>query len=139
MRIFSFPFYWTMSSLSSSSMKKAALYSFQDARRMARNHGFESRQEFLDYSCPGAYQLPKNPEDVWKEDWKGWDDWLGIPYRFSEGREIARSMAISSEEAYLQLFKDKQIHDDDRASRLPYRPDLKYKSEWKGWNDWLGI
>jgi len=29
------------------------------------------------------------------------------------------------------------LNDDDSASRLPYRPDLKYKEEWKGWNDWL--
>jgi hypothetical protein len=53
------------------------------------------------------------------------------------GREIARSLKIRSEEDYLALFKEKKLDDGDPASRLPYRPDLKYRTEWQGWDDWL--
>jgi hypothetical protein len=119
--------------------RKRALYRFWEARKIARGHGFETKEEILEYSCPGAYQLPKNPDQVWKEDWKGWDDWLGIGFPFEEGRDIARGLNVQSKDDYLKLFQDKKIDDSDPASRLPYRPDLKYKLEWKGWEDWLGL
>ncbi|KAG7348439.1 phage-integrase repeat domain protein [Nitzschia inconspicua] len=132
-----------MSSLSSSSSKdntvskKRALYTFAEARKIARSYGF-TKQEFLDYDCPGAYQLPKNPQDVWKEEWKGWDDFLGICLDFEQGRQIARSLdGIDTEEDYLRLFQEKKFNDDDIASRLPYRPDIKYKDKWISWEDFL--
>jgi hypothetical protein len=115
-----------------------AIYPFHEARNIARGHGFDSKEEFLEYSCPGAYQLPKNPQEVWSKDWKGWDDWLGVCWGFSEGKEIAHGLTLKTEEEYLQLFESKKIQDDSPERRLPYRPDLKYKSEWQGWDDWLG-
>lgn len=147
--------------------KKQPLYSFTQARRMARAHGFASRQEFLDYDCPGAYQLPKDPHNVWPTEWKGWDDFLGIPLTFEQGRSVARALAQewnwTTSEDYLRVMQrrggdsaaegsalqdngdsgdnDKLciITDDDWAMRLPYRPDLFYqKDEWISWDDWLG-
>jgi len=124
--------------------KKVPLYSFDEARKMARNHGFESQQEFLSYECPGAYQVPKNPHELYKEQWKGWDDFLGICWNFEKARDIARTIPnISTQQEYLHLFtanndKSSAVKDDNHpASRLPYRPDLKYKTEWLGWDDWL--
>jgi hypothetical protein len=43
------------------------LFSFVEARRIARGHGFDSREEFVEYSCPGAYQIPKDADVVWRE------------------------------------------------------------------------
>ena len=118
------------------------LYPFKEARRIARGHGFQTKQEFLDYECPGAYQLPKNPQEVWSSDWVSWDDWLGIVYNFDDGRRIARELAqrmkLTSMEDYLNIFEQKKLDDDDPACRLPYRPDLKFKDEWVSWDDWLG-
>ena len=122
-----------------SKASKKALYSFVEARRLARGHGFSSAEEFLDYSCPGAYQLPKNPHVVWAEDWKGWEDWLGIPYGFMEGRQIARSLGLDSEQEYLEVFRKKEFPDDHPAIRVPFRPDLYYKQQWQGWDGWLGL
>jgi hypothetical protein len=121
----------------SSTSKKTSLYPWREARRIARGHGFQSKEEFLEYSCAGAYQVPKNPDEVWKDDWKGWDDWLGISWDFAPGREIARALNVTTKEEYMKLFENKLVDDDEQASRLPYRPDLKHKAEWKGWEDWL--
>jgi hypothetical protein len=120
------------------SIEKSKLYPFGEARKIARGHGFANREEFLEYSCPGAYQLPKNPEEVWAEEWTSWEDFLGICHDFEAGRKIARTLDVASEEEYLAIFQEKRLRDDDLASRLPYRPDLKFKQEWKGWGDWLG-
>ena len=118
--------------------KKGALYSFEEARKIARGHGFETKEEFMEYDCPGAYQVPKNPDDVWKDEWRGWDDFLGIMLSFEEGREVARDITgIRTMEDYIALLNSNQINDNDLASRLPVRPDLYYKSQWIGWDDWL--
>jgi hypothetical protein len=120
--------------------KSKRIYSFREARRVARGHGFESKEEFLDYSCPGAYQLPKNPDEIWNEEWRGWDDFLGIPYTdFEEARSVARDLKATSEDEYLTWFREKKIDEDSPAIRLPFRPDLHFKKEWLGWGDWLGI
>jgi pyruvate/2-oxoglutarate dehydrogenase complex dihydrolipoamide acyltransferase (E2) component len=52
---------------SSSSRSRRRLFSFAEARRIARGHGFDSKEEFHEYSCPGAYQIPKDADVVWKE------------------------------------------------------------------------
>ncbi|CAB9501257.1 expressed unknown protein [Seminavis robusta] len=129
------------SATGASKKKGKRIYSFLDARRIARGHGFASKEEFLEYCCPGAYQLPKNPDVVWADDWRGWDDFLGVPYQeFEEARSIARkqlSGVVKSKEEYLTLFEQKKLDDDNPAFRLPYRPDLYYKTGWTGWDDWL--
>mmetsp|Transcript_21135 Transcript_21135/g.31338 ORF Transcript_21135/g.31338 Transcript_21135/m.31338 type:complete len:188 (-) Transcript_21135:11-574(-) len=132
----------TTTSNNNNKSKSRRLYSFEEARRIARRiargHGFDSKEEFLDYMCPGAYQIPKDADVVWAESWQGWEDFLGITLTFSEGREVARSLeGIKTEEAYMALMKSKTIPDGDISSRLPFRPDLKYKEQWQGWEDFL--
>ena len=38
---------------SDSSKTTKRLYQFKDARRMARQYGFASREEFIEYECAG--------------------------------------------------------------------------------------
>eukprot|EP00550_Attheya_septentrionalis_P007653 CAMPEP_0198279938 /NCGR_PEP_ID=MMETSP1449-20131203/131_1 /TAXON_ID=420275 /ORGANISM="Attheya septentrionalis, Strain CCMP2084" /LENGTH=122 /DNA_ID=CAMNT_0043975189 /DNA_START=186 /DNA_END=554 /DNA_ORIENTATION=- len=118
---------------------KKRLYPFREARKIARNYGF-TKEEFIEYECAGAYQLPKNPDHVWSDEWKGWDDFLGTPLTFEQGRQVARTLEnASTQEEYMELIQIKACDDDDIKSRLPYRPDLKYKNDgWIDWSDWLG-
>ena len=44
---------------------------FTEARAMARSMGMSSREEWEEYSCPGAYRLPNDPDMVWAADWQG--------------------------------------------------------------------
>ena len=123
---------------SSQQPSKRSIYSFIEARGIARGQGFECKEEYTEYSCPGAYQLPKDPDKVWSEEWNGWDDFLGVPYKnFKHAQTIAQSLSLKSKEEFLQLFEQKKFDDDEPAARLPYRPDLYYKLEWKGWDEWL--
>lgn len=59
----------TTSTIGMTGTKKASkrLYSFFEARKIARGHGFDSKEEFIEYECAGAYQLPKDADVVWKE------------------------------------------------------------------------
>ncbi|CAE8639440.1 unnamed protein product [Polarella glacialis] len=132
------------------------LYPFEEARMMAQSMGFSSKEEWDEYSCPGAYQLPKNADEVYASEFVDWGDWLGIILPFAEARVKTRSLGFKCQEEYvLYATGDEAIpvassgpvfHSHAAGgkrtgvkpnSRLPALPDLFYK-EWKGWQDWLG-
>ena len=52
--------------------KGKVVHSFHEARRIVRGHGFSSVEEFLEYECAGAYQVPKNANIIYQNEWKGW-------------------------------------------------------------------
>ena len=56
----------TVSRKTNLNVKSRRLYSFEEARKIARGHGFDSKEEFIEYECAGAYQLPKDADKVWK-------------------------------------------------------------------------
>ena len=116
------------------------IYNFREARKIARSLGFHSRDEFVEYECAGSYQLPKNVDELYAAEWKGWDDFLGVPLPFEEARTIARGYGFQNKEDYLKLKEQEanKCDDDDDILRLPYRPDLFYQ-QWINWEDWLGF
>ena len=93
--------------------------------------GLSSKEEWDDYSCPGAYRLPKQPDTVWPNEWEGWDDWLGVPRPYGEALKEVRRLGISTKAEY-----DK-ASGTIPGSRLPARPELYYKYEWDGWETFL--
>lgn len=102
--------------------------------------GFHSQDEFVDYECAGSYQLPKNVDELYATEWKGWGDFLGVPFTFEEAKAVARGLGCLNKEDYLQLKeqrKSEKCTDDNDIFRLPYKPDLYYKQEWTSWEDWL--
>ena len=107
-------------------------FSFEDARKIARARGHESINEFLEYDCPGAYRIPKNPHEIYSNQFISWEDFLGITYTFDEARMRVKNIGIENEEDYI-----------DRVSRgvdlrLPAIPPLKYKNKgWVGWGHFL--
>ena len=124
-------------------VKARKLYTFAEARRKARTYGFTTQDEFIEYECAGTYQLPKNADEVWLEEWTNWDDFLGVPLTFDVAKEVVRQVlvkerGVDSEDTYIALIKSGDISDDELASRLPLRPDLYYKSVWTSWDDFLG-
>lgn len=149
------------SSFNSVELKKTAikakkLYSFQEARRLARGHGFSTKEEFLQYDCPGAYQLPKNPDEIYKEEgWIDWEDFLGIPYpTYEEAKRVVQKdilpqKRLCTEEDYLTFIQDRSCRRktgeigneelDARIGRLPYRPNIYYQTSWLGWEDYLNV
>lgn len=101
------------------------LFTFEVARKMARARCFPSVEDFLQYDAPGPYRVPKDPEVVYKGEWKGWEDFLGLFYTYQHARGLIVSNGIKTEQEYLFL--------QERDQRLPYRPDLFYKDQWEGY------
>ena len=138
----------------SAAAKRKVLYSFTEARNMARSMGLSSREEWDEYSCPGAYQastldqsrrakhhisrlpcarqLPKDPHVVWEAEFVGWDDWLGLPRTYADAAMLVAPLGLQGEADYTAHVSE---HPDDR---LPARPDLFYREQWVGWEEFLG-
>ena len=124
----------------STARRKIKLYSFNEARKIARSYGFKTQEEFVEYECAGVYHLPKNVNELYQAEWKGWNDFLGVPLPFEEARTVAVMLDnLDSKESYLKLKENEShLEGDDIILRLPYRPD-KYYKDFISWNDFLGL
>ena len=54
------------------------VWTFEEAREYARSFGFGSKDEYVEYRCPGAYALPRDPVAAFGDRWTTWEDYLGL-------------------------------------------------------------
>eukprot|EP00446_Apocalathium_sp_SHHI-4_P079316 CAMPEP_0177507382 /NCGR_PEP_ID=MMETSP0369-20130122/40461_1 /TAXON_ID=447022 ORGANISM="Scrippsiella hangoei-like, Strain SHHI-4" /NCGR_SAMPLE_ID=MMETSP0369 /ASSEMBLY_ACC=CAM_ASM_000364 /LENGTH=170 /DNA_ID=CAMNT_0018985417 /DNA_START=11 /DNA_END=523 /DNA_ORIENTATION=+ len=131
--------------------------SFEEARVMAQWMGMSSKEEFLEYDCPGCYHVPKDPDVVYADQFVDWGDFLGLLLPFEQAREKARDLGLQTKEQYAEYVLEPQplmpaIEKPfsshamggkrtglKTSTRLPWQPDLYYKEQWQGWEDWLGL
>lgn len=113
--------------------------SFNEAREFARSLKLRSTTEWRRYynSRPFRTDIPTHPNDVYKAEWQGWEDWLGAKiqqYRtFVETRNFVRALNLRNVEAWYAYCKSGQ-----KRSDIPSNPQKKYAAEWRGWPDFLG-
>lgn len=125
---------------------KLSFSDYEKSKRFVHQIGLKDEKEW-EYYCLGQLHgvsdrlinIPDRPNEVYKDSWKSWDDWLGKeiskfhPLKFTFAREWARDLGISSEfewNSYVKATNPKNI---------PTRPHVIYYQEWRGWGDWLGI
>ena len=65
--------------------------SFEEARKYARKLGLESHYEWNRFVCKHLKtipaNIPRNPAAIYRFEWRGWQDWLGISDRRVNGNE----------------------------------------------------
>lgn len=106
---------------------------FDEARNMARSMGLSSVDEWNEYACPGAYRLPNDPDIVWADEWKGWDDWLGTMLPIDAAREVLMQNGIATQDDYAAFVRSAK----DDAGRLPADPARFWRDAWPGWDAFL--
>ena len=118
---------------------------YEEAREFVRKLGFTSNKQWRDYSKSGMKPnfIPSSPSKVYeKNGWIGWKDFLGSENHrsfrkefrsYEEAKIFAKDINILSAKDWMNLSKNKQLPED-----LPSKPQNRYKSEWKGWADFLG-
>ena len=118
--------------------------SFKEGRKFARSLGLKSSAEWKEYAKSGERlkDIPSNPGTVYKEDWKGWGDWLGTGniatssrvYRpFKEARKFVRSLGFKNTKEWHTYVKS-----GEKPKDIPSNPQKVYEKDWKGFGDWLG-
>ncbi|MDC0579111.1 DEAD/DEAH box helicase family protein, partial [Candidatus Pelagibacter ubique] len=115
---------------------------FKDAKKLVQKNKIASAMHnfaFIRNNNKYKDLLPRKPSIFYKNEWKSWQDYLGKNYKgqikkvvsFERARKWARSLNFKSVKEW--QVKNKKIRPDN----IPGNPASKYKSKWKGWNDFL--
>jgi hypothetical protein len=114
--------------------------SVEEYRRWTRGE-LKDRPPFPD-------DIPAWPYDVYGKDknWKGFSDFLAsrplakyvAMWSFRRSRDYVRKLGLSNSAEYRQWAKSGLKGLPDKPPEVPAQPWLKYRNEWRGWDDWLG-
>lgn len=119
--------------------------SFEEARAFIHNLSLSGQDAWRAYCRSGnkPKNIPTDPVQVYKSNWKSWGDWFGngnIHNReltflsFVEARTIAQSLGIKSGTEWNEWSKNKKL-----PKGLPSNPNSIYRDKgWISWGDWLG-
>lgn len=111
---------------------------FEEAREYVRSLGFRNRSQYKVWAKErtGTVNVPENPDEVYADKWKSWNDFLGI-------EEL---MTYEEAMAYIKPFGfrtfaefQKWSASEQRPSNFPSDPRRKYKEHWINWQDFLGV
>jgi hypothetical protein len=124
--------------------KNRVYRSFTEAREFVRKLNLKGTKEWREYCKSGNKpdDIPSNPNAIYKNDFKGWGDWLGTGtvatkdkvYRlFTEARDFVRKLGLKGTKEWYEYCKSGNKPDD-----IPSNPQNTYKKEWNGYGNWLG-
>lgn len=103
-----------------------------EASKAAQRLGFRTKEQYLE-GYKEDPKLPSSPQVMYADKWEawGWDAYLGVDkYKdIKEAGKAARALGITGSSEYLRAFKD--------DPRLPADPIDYYRTQWKGWVDFL--
>ena len=117
---------------------------FEKARKFIHQLAFRSREDWTKYAMSKSrpQNIPADPSKIYKDNWKGWGDWLGtgtlapknkkfLP--FKDARIVVQSQHLGSIAKWSEYIKQ-----GSKPYNIPSNPDNYYNNEWKSWGDWLG-
>lgn len=118
---------------------KLHFISFNEARIIIHSLKIETFQQWkklIQNETFNELKIPKNPPRTYRKEWINWEDFFGKSYtpkkknwpKFDEAKSIVFKLKLKNQTQYKQCKK----------TNLPLHPDRVYKSEWKGWADFLG-
>jgi predicted helicase len=118
---------------------KVQFISFHEAKELIHQYNISSFQQWKDLIKSQDFNklnIPKNPPRTYLNEWEGWEDFFGHSYSskqnnwpsLNDAKILVKSLNIKSQSEYRKTKKN----------NLPSHPDRVYKSEWKGWADFLG-
>lgn len=129
---------------------------FAEAREFVRSLNLTGQTQWEDY-CMGKLpgfdrkpdDLPRKPEYIYGEQWRGYGDWTGSghiaarsrTYRdFASARAFVRTLGLQSSTDYSKFIGNRIPGLPKRPLDIPNRPAKVYAEKgWAGWADWLGL
>ncbi len=123
---------------------KTEFLSFEEARRVIKKLGIKNVKEWKTYCDEGYHilqNIPSHPAKAYKNKWVSWGDFLGgkheVPSKFisfQEAAGIVRTLGFESCKDWQEFCAS-----GEKPKEIPHSPQKIYKSEWIGWNYFLGI
>lgn len=81
--------------------------------------------------------MPDEPDKEYPEQWVSWDDWLGRPLPYEEACAVVATLGVPSQEVWWVYVRENAAK--LQSLRVPARPHLYYRKEWKGYDHWLSL
>jgi post-segregation antitoxin CcdA/integrase-like protein len=122
-----------------------AFKSFEEGRKFVHGLALKNSLEWQHYSKSHKKppDIPANPPAEYKQDWKGWGDWLGTEMianqnkrflPFEEARVFVHQLGLNSVEDWVEYCKS-----GNKPHDISSNPNTIYKDKgWINWGDWLG-
>jgi superfamily II DNA or RNA helicase len=114
--------------------------SYSEAKKMIKENDISTIREWNAFRRQNEnIELPSHPERIYKDNWKGWEDFLinkKSPYlSYAKAKESIGKMNFKSVKEFQAFSKTNK-----RPKNIPSGPYTVYKKtgEWKGWADFLG-
>jgi len=136
------------------SNKNRIYKSFKEARAYIQKINLKSSTQWSLYCQNKLKEFKEKPQDipnavhrVYKDEWKGWGDWLGTGRKnlftgtwrpFKEARAYVQKLNLKNVDQWRLYCKNKLKGFKERPQDIPATPSQTYKEEWKGFSDWLG-
>jgi len=124
---------------------KKQFRSFEDAKKIIQKLGISGQKNWGDFCKSGKLpkNIPTNPRKIYKENWKGWGDWLGTGtvstqlrkyWSFEKARDHVHKLNIKSQKEWNEYVKLRKL-----SAEIPSDPYKVYKNKgWISWGDWFG-
>lgn len=126
--------------------RKLPYRSFTAARQWARAQELKSKAGWLKLKLPD--DIPVAVSQVYKDEFVSWGHFLGTenlaPSKYqwaplSEAQAWARSQGVTSVAEWRELVTSLKAKQQWPENVIPTNVQVAYKSEWKGWEDFLGV
>jgi hypothetical protein len=122
---------------------------FREARAYAHGLGLRGEHEWRVFvkSARRPQDIPANPNNAYRGQWKSWGDWLGTgnvanyfkTFRpFAEARAFVWSLRLSGQAEWAEFASGRLLEKGTRPPDVPAAPWNTYKSQWRNLGDWLG-
>lgn len=122
--------------------------SIEEAKVIVKQRQLQNVKEWNLFCKSGIKpsNIPTDPYSVYRnKGWISWADWLGTNnlssnnrnyISFNDLKKHIKSLKLSSKDKYAIFVRDHKFKINEKD--LPSAPNVVYKSEWKGWADFLG-
>ena len=118
---------------------------FTKARQFVMTLKLKNQKEWYAYtkSKNRPLDIPSAPHTVYKKEWKGYSDWMGLDTIASQNKEFRSFESAKKYMISLQLKNSKEwrlfLKSKDKPKDIPAAPNVVYKNQgWKNLGDFLG-
>ena len=114
---------------------KQKILSYEDCKEEVQEYEFKNRNE---YKNNRKNNWPSNPNKTYKDNWNGWSDFLGTGRK--KPQRCAKILSYEDCKAEVKKYEFKNINEyrNNRKNNWPSNPNITYKDNWNGWDDFLG-
>jgi hypothetical protein len=127
--------------------RKRTSLPYEKARAIILEENIGSIKQYIKwYKFNRPSKIPRNPDQIYKHYWKGWNYYLGTNnlsiiqqaknrkyMKYDDAVAVVRKLGLKRYEDWKELCKNGKC-----PKGIPRRPDLHYRKNWISWKQFLG-